>query len=363
MKRAFLLILLPLMVAVAGCSGDAESEASPPDQQELSREDRLAQMRERMRNRPVPVAVTEVQRGRVDAFYSSTTSLSAEEEAVVVARTQGVVEKLFAEEGDQVVAGQPLAQLDTRKLELEVKRTRTNIDSLQRAYARAEQLFEKKMISPDAFDEARFNLEREQASLALQLYDIEEATIRAPIDGVVTIRHIKLGNTLSPNNPAFEVKRTDTIEAILNVPERELSKLKDGQLANVRIDALGKQNFEGVVDRVAPQVDPQSGTFRVTIKLLNPDNLLKPGMFARVDVRFDVSENTLLVARDAVLTQKDENSVFVVRDGLAMRQNVQLGYASGGEVEIREGLGEGDQVVITGQGGLRDGASVRIVQL
>lgn len=358
-----LLLLLPLLVMLSGCSDQAETSATPPAGEEMSREDRMAQMRDRMRNRPVPVAVTEVQRGRVDAFYSSTTSLSAEEEAVVVARTQGVVETLYVEEGDRVTAGTPLAQLDTRKLQLEVNRTRTNIDSLTRAYARAEQLFEKKMISPDAFDQARFNLEREQATLALQLYDIEEATLRAPIDGVVTVRHIKLGNTLTPNNPAFEIKRTDSIEAILNVPERELAKLKEGQLANVRIDALDHQVFEGVVDRVAPQVDPQSGTFRVTVKLSNPANLLKPGMFARVDVRFDVSENTLLVSRDAVLTQKDENSVFVVRDGLAMRQNVQLGYASGGEVEIRDGLGEGDQVVITGQGGLRDGASVRIVQL
>jgi len=80
-------------------------------------------------------------------------------------------------------------------------------------------------------------------------------------------------------------------------------------------------------------------------------------------VRYDSSENTLLVSRDAIVTQKDESSVFVVRDGLAMRQQVVTGYSTGTEVEILEGLGEGDEVVVTGQGGLRDGASVRVVPL
>ena len=126
-------------------------------------------------------------------------------------------------------------------------------------------------------------------------------------------------------------------------------------------DARDRQG--GVVDRVAPEVDPNSGTFRVTISLNNPDNLLKPGMFARVNVRYDSSEDTLLVARDAVVTQKDQNAVFVVRQGKAVRQWVMLGYNMGNLVEIIEGVSEGDQVVISGQGGLRDGTSVRVVSL
>ena len=315
------------------------------------------------RDRPVPVAVTKVERGRVDAFYASSASLTAEEEAAVVARTVGVVEEIFVEEGDHVTAGTPLAQLDTRRLELEVARTRTNIESFERAYVRSKRLHETKMISPDAYDQALYNLEREKASLNLQLYELEEATIKAPIDGVITLRHIKLGNTLSANDPAFELKRSDVIEAVLNVPEKELPKLEKGQLAMVHIDALNDAEFQGVVVRVAPEVDPTSGTFRVTVSLDNPENILKPGMFSRVNVRYDSNEDALLVAREAVVTQKDENSVFVVKSGQAIKQTITLGYAMGSAVEVLDGLGEGDQVVITGQGGLRDGASVRVVSL
>ena len=153
--------------------------------------DRAAMMR-RFQNRPVPVAVSTVHRGRVDAYYNTTTSLSAEEEAVVVARTTGVVEKIFVEEGDLVAAGDPLAQLDTRRLRLEVARTETNIRSLDRAFERSRQLMKTKMISPDAFDQAQFELEREEATLALQQYELEEATVRAPIVGRITMRHIKV---------------------------------------------------------------------------------------------------------------------------------------------------------------------------
>lgn len=350
-------VILSLLVSCGG-EGETAGEAEAP-----TREERLERMRERVQDRPVPVAVAAVSRGRVDAFYASTTTLTSEDEAVVVARTEGIVERIYVEEGDRVAAGDPLAQLDTRRLELEVARTQTNIRSLEQAFKRAQQLYEKKMISPDAFDEAKFALEREQAALALQEYELAEATIRAPIDGVVTVRHIKIGNTLTPNAQAFEIKRAESIEAVLNVPEKELVKLEEGQLAQVSVDALGGQLFEGVVDRVAPEIDAQSGTFRVTVALDNPAGRLKPGMFARVRIRYDSSENALLVARDAVVTREDENSVFVVRDGLATRQTVSLGHASEGEVEVREGLSEGDQVVITGQRGLRDGASVRIVRL
>ena len=325
--------------------------------------DRMALMRGQNQQRPVPVAVAKVQRGRVDAFYATTASLTAAEEASVVARTQGVVQDIFVEEGDIVTAGAPLAQLDTTRLALEVDRTRTNIESFDRAHKRARQLLDTSMISPEIYDQALYNLERENATLALQLYEMEEATIRAPIAGVITLRHIKLGNTLSPNSPAFELKQADSMEAVLNVPEKELIKINEGQLAIVSIDALNDRDFEGVVERIAPEVDASSGTFRVTVALENPDNLLKPGMFVRVNVRFDSSENTLLVNREAVVTQRDENTVFVVRDGLAMRQSVELGYAMGGDVEILNGLDEGDEVIVTGQNGLKDGASVRVVSI
>lgn len=309
----------------------------------------------------VPVATTPVRRGVVDAYFRGATNLSAAEEAAVVARTRGIVEAIFVEEGDAVAEGQPLAQLETERLALEVARSQTQLESLRAAYERAVQMHEAKMISPNDFDTAHYNYEAEKANLAVREYELREATIRAPIEGVVTRRHIKVGHTLNQNGAAFEMKRLRNIEAILNVPEREIPRIRPGQPARVEVDALPDAPLTGRVARVAPEVDADSGTFRVTVSLANEDGRLKPGMFARVDVRVDRREDALLAPLDAVLTLRDQSSLFVVADGVAARRQVTTGYVSDGNIEIVDGVEAGEAVVASGQEGLRDGTPVRVV--
>lgn len=310
----------------------------------------------------IPVAVAQVRRGLIEAFYQGSTNLTAAGEAVVVARTRGVVEAIFAEEGDVVTAGQPLAQLETERLALELARSEAQLERLKTAYERAERMFEAKMISPNDFDDAKFAFAAEETNLQLRQYELREATIRATIDGVVTRRHIKVGHTLNQNTPAFEMKRLDTIEAELNVPEREIVRIRKGQSARVRIDALPDESFSGEVVRVAPEVDPTSGTFRVTVALANTEQQLKPGMFARIDVRIDARPNALLVPLAAVVTRRDRSSVFAVQGETAERRPVATGYFSDGNVEILHGVAEGEWVVTTGQEGLRDGVRVLVVE-
>ena len=310
---------------------------------------------------PVPVNVAQVQRGTVEAYYESSSNLAAAEEAVVVARTQGVVEALYAEEGDAVQAGQALAQLETERLTLELARSRAQLDRLKTAYERAQRMFEARMISPNEHDDAKFAFEAEQTNLRLREYDLKEATIRATIDGVVTRRHIKVGHTLNQNAPAFEMKRLDSIEAQLNVPEREIQNIRPDQYARVHVDALAGARFDGAVARVAPEVDAGSGTFRVTVLLANDGARLKPGMFARVDVRIDERPDALLVPLEAVVTRRDDNSLFVVEGGVVERRAVDMGYVSDGNVEILNGVAAGEWVVTTGHGGLRNGARVAVV--
>lgn len=309
----------------------------------------------------VPVATTPVWRGVVDAYFRGTANLTAAEEAAVVARTRGIVEAFFVEEGDAVRQGEPLAQLETERLTLEVARSQTQLESLRAAYERAVQMHEAKMISPNEFDTAHYNYEAEKANLAVREYELREATIRAPIDGVVTRRYVKVGQTLNLNDPAFEMKRLRDIEAILNVPEREIARIQPGQHARVAVDALPDAQLAGQVARVAPEVDANSGTFRVTVSLANEDGRLKPGMFARVDVRVDRREDALLAPLDAVLVLRDESSLFVVDEGVASRRQVTTGYVSDGNIEIVDGVEAGEAVVNRGQEGLRDGAPVRIV--
>ena len=318
--------------------------------------------RQREAERPaVPVATATVRRGVVDAYFRGATNLTAAEEAAVVARTRGIVEAIFVEEGDAVRQNDPLAQLETERLALEVARSQTQLESLRAAYERATRMHDAKMISPNDFDTAHYNYEAEKANLAVREYELREATIRAPLDGVVTRRHVKVGHTLNPNEPAFEMKRLRNIEAILNVPEREIGRIRPGQHAQVQVDALPETPFPGSVARVAPEVDANSGTFRVTVSLDNDDGRLKPGMFVRVDVRVDRRENALLAPLEAVVALRDQSSLFVIEDGVAARRQVATGYVSDGNIEIVDGVAAGETIVASGQDGLREGAPVRVV--
>lgn len=318
--------------------------------------------RQREAERPaVPVATAKVRRGVVDAYFRGATNLTAAEEAAVVARTRGIVEAIFVEEGDAVRQNDPLAQLETERLALEVARSQTQLESLRAAYERATRMHDAKMISPNDFDTAHYNYEAEKANLAVREYELREATIRAPLDGVVTRRHVKVGHTLNPNEPAFEMKRLRNIEAILNVPEREIGRIRPGQHAQVQVDALPEAPFAGSVARVAPEVDANSGTFRVTVSLDNDDGRLKPGMFVRVDVRVDRRENALLAPLEAVVALRDQSSLFVIEDGVAARRQVATGYVSDGNIEIVDGVAAGETIVASGQDGLREGAPVRVV--
>ncbi len=348
-------------LATTGCGSDTDS-AETPSTADAPAKTRPGRGRPEEQTPAIPVAVAQVRRGLIEAFYQGSTNLSAAGEAVVVARTQGVVEALFAEEGDVVTIGQPLAQLDTERLALELARSEAQLERLKTAYERAERMFEAKMISPNDFDDAKYAFTAEETNLQLRQYELREATIRATIDGVVTRRHIKVGHTLNQNTPAFEMKRLDVIEAELNVPEREIVRIRPRQSARVRIDALPDEKFTGEVLRVAPEVDPTSGTFRVTVALANTERQLKPGMFARIDVRIDARPDALLVPLAAVVTRRDRSSVFVVQGATAERRIVATGYFSDGNVEILDGVDEGEWVVTTGQEGLRDGVSVLVVE-
>lgn len=350
-----------------GAQANAEARPANTEARPGSAEGRAARFRAMARRRgaadrpAVPVATTTVQRGVVDAYFRGATNLAAAEEAAVVARTRGIVEAIFVEEGDAVGQGDPLAQLETERLALEVARSQTQLESLRAAYERATQMHDAKMISPNDFDAAHYSYEAEKANLAVREYELREATIRAPIDGVVTRRHVKVGQTLNLNEPAFEMKRLRDIEAILNVPEREIGRIRPGQHARVEVDALPAAPFAGSVSRVAPEVDANSGTFRVTVSLDNDDGRLKPGMFVRVDVRVDRRENALLAPLEAVVALRDQSSLFVIEDGVAARREVATGYVSDGNIEIVDGVAAGETIVASGQEGLREGTPVRVV--
>ena len=310
---------------------------------------------------PIPVETSLPSRGDIYAVYSGTAPIEAFAEADVVAKVAGEVREILVEEGDDVKQGQVLARLDGDKLRLELSESSARLQKLKRDYDRNVDLKKKGLISTGDFDKIQYDMEALEATYNLAKLELDYTQIRAPIDGVVSERYVKIGNTIEVGDPVFRVTSLDPLVAYLHVPEREYRKIVKGQPAGIEIDALPGETIRASVSRVSPIVDPATGTFKITIEISDPERLIKPGMFGRVGIVYDKHENALQVPRSAILEDGGQNSVFVVEDDKATRKQVTTGYSHKGMVEILDGLGDTDRIITVGQIGLREGATVTII--
>lgn len=312
---------------------------------------------------PIPVEVVRPAREEMLATYSGTATLEAEADAEVIAKVEGEVRRILVEEGDRVRAGQLLAVLDGRQLRLEAAQARAELAKLERDYRRQVELHEKGLIAAGAFESLKFDLDALRARHDLSALKLSYTEIRAPFAGVVASRNVRLGQTLQPGTAAFRVTNATPLKAQVFVPERELRRLRKGQPAAIQVDALTGRSFPARVTLVSPTVDAQTATFKVTVEVDDPGAELKPGMFARVGIVFDRRPDALQIPRVALLDAEGAPSLFVVEDGVARQRSVRTGLADAGRIEILEGLQGGEQVVVVGQSGLKDGNPVRVVTL
>lgn len=350
--RFSLLLGLAAALAMSGCSGGKPAEAGKAAEQ--GKDEKKAEA--------VPVEVAAVAKRTIAASYTGTANLDAPAEAKVVAKTSGVVLQILAEEGQVVKAGQLLARIDPDRPRLEMERARATVRKLENNYRRSQELLAQKLVSAEASDQIRYDLESARASFELAQLELSYTNIVAPISGVIAERMVKPGNLLGLNAPVFRIVDNSRLEAVLNVPERELAIMKSGLSVRMQVDAVPGRSFEGRIDRVSPVVESGSGTFRV-VCAFDSEGALRPGMFGRLEIVYDQRQDALTLPRSALLEGEGEPAVFVVRDGKAQRTPVQLGYVNGTYAEVRGGVAEGDQVVTVGKVTLRDGVSVDVVNL
>jgi len=309
----------------------------------------------------IPVETTLPTRGDIYAVYSGTAPIEAFADAIVIAKVGGEVREILAEEGDDVSSGQVLARLDGDRLRLEKQQVEANLRKLQRDYQRNVDLDDKGLISEGDFEKIRYELEALQAAFDLAALELGYTEIRAPIDGVISERFIKVGNTININEQTFEVTSLQPLIAYLHVPEREYRRIEPGQNAIINVDALSDASFKAVVARISPIVDPETGTFKISIEVSDASRRLKPGMFGRIGIVFDMHANALQIPRSAIVENGGQSSVFVVSEGVVERRVISTGYAESGQIEILKGLDGTDEIVVVGQNGLKDGSKISVI--
>ena len=345
LRPVSLIALLAVALALAGCKpgGDAQAKEAENKGPEAT-----------------PVEVAKVERRAIAASYSNTATLEPVAESQVVAKTSGVALEVMVEEGQQVRAGQVLVRLDADRARLQAAQSAAQLQKLEANFRRAQQLESQQMVSANDLDQLRYDVENARAVNRMANLELSYTQVVAPISGVVASRSIKPGNFVQINSPIFRIVDASRLEATLNVPEREVAKLRPGQAVVLIADALPGKRFAGKVDRVAPVVDTGTGTFRV-VTTFDGNGELQPGMFSRLGINYDQREAALVLPRSALLEDGGEPAAYVVRDGKAMRVTLELGYTEGPWVEVREGLDEGDAVVVAGKSALREGSAVQVL--
>nr|MBP6514605.1 efflux RND transporter periplasmic adaptor subunit [Steroidobacteraceae bacterium] len=265
------------------------------------------------------------------------------------------------EEGSRVRAGQVLARLDGDRLRLEAAQAEANLRKTEKDYARNLELQKRGLVSSTAFDGLKYDLEALRASYDMARLNLSYTEIRAPIDGIVAERKIKVGNMLTVNQELFHITDPDPLLVYVHVPEREMRKLSPGQLADIEVDAVPGTRFTGRIALISPVVDPATATFKAKLEVKDDSGRLLPGMFARVNIVYERREGALQVPRSALVEGDGQPSVFVVVKGKAEQRKVTTGLANGGLIEVTAGLTAGEQVIVVGQGALKQGTAVRIV--
>lgn len=327
-------------------TAESEDEASDDDEQQKA---------------PVPVEVRAIEPGSVSAYLSSTTNLVAEFEVKVLAEVEGRVLSLQVDEGDFVTAGQALATLVRDDQQIALKKAQLKESNARLAYERARDLVDKELISREEYDKLSIDYGIAQQELAEAEWKLAKTTIRAPFSGRVTQRLSQVGQHLQVGDELFQITDFDPLIARIYLPERDVLGLSEGREVRLRLNAADGVVFAGQIRQISPVVDTATGTVKITIEAREVPDDVRPGSFVSVDIIRETRTDALLLPRGAVLRELQKSHVFVAKDEVAQKRPVTLGLEEGDFIEALSGVEAGEKVIIAGQGGLKDGSPVKIL--
>lgn len=345
------------MKTEAALPDSTQADSTASDSSKMKGDNKQAKIEEEL----IPVEVTTVKQGEIASYLLLSSNLETEKMADVFSRVQGLVEKLYVEEGDYVKKSQTLMQLEADEYSLAEEKARINYEQQKSAFERISSMYNKELLSKDEYEQAKFALDAVRIEWEQAKLNLDYTKISTPINGVVVDRLRKIGDRIQTTDKLFTVINTDEMIVIVYVPEKEIMTIKKGQTAYVVSNNIENQRFPGWVKRVSPAVDPQSGTFKVTVGVNNKENKLRPGMFVNVHIVTAIHEDAVLIPKTAIVYENEAMNVFVVRDSVAHKVMLNVGFQDYEKVESLDGIEAGDKVIVVGQAGLKDKTRVNPV--
>ena len=336
----------------------------------------------------VPVEVMKVKRGDIIQSISYTGDINAEFEVNVFSKVPDRIEKFYVDEGDYVRKGDLLASILASTIEQGVKQAeaariaaRVQETNLRLEYERAQRLHKEDAMSQQQYDAiktqyeaARAQVEQAEASVKSAASLLKDAQITAPISGIIGKRYFEDGDMAVPSMPLLRIVQMDRIKIDFNATEQDLGKLALGQEAAVKVRAYPDTVFYGKVSKISPVLDPMTRMAEIEVMVDNKQKLLKPGMFANVDVTTSVLKDVLVIPRHASIestTMEKINGedqviknyyVYTVDSSRAHQRKLDVSYVNHVSMAVVSGVNVGELLVIAGQNNLRDSMLVTTVQ-
>lgn len=357
-RRAASTIALFVTVVLTGCGGEANGHGTNGHGKKGG---------EGKEEPAIAVRAGEVVREPISSLYSTSATLRADRQATVIARTRGVVRRLAIEEGYRVGAEQPLAYLEDDEQKIAAARARTTEETARRDHERLAGLYDRGLVSVDEYETSRRDSEDAAHALDLAELELSRTVIRAPIAGIVVTRHLDVGSTVSDGTPVFDLADLEPLYADINIPERHVTQLGPGQEVWLTADATGAE-AGAIIERIAPSVDPTTGTVKVTVAVEDGSGL-RPGAFVRVDIVTDTHADALVVARSALVAEGRRWHLYrLTDDNTSVEQiEVELGFETGDRIEIAGTtdasleITPGQSVIVVGAPALSNGSKVRVM--
>lgn len=309
----------------------------------------------------------------VRASVELTGGLESRRQSLVASEVSGLVVELERREGETARRGQPLARLRRTVAELrlraaegDLEEARALLELARTNRQRAQQLFEEKVFSQAQLDDAlsqydanQGRVARLEAETARLADELDRTVVRAPFDGVVVAEHTAVGEWIDAGDPVVEMVDMASLEIALEVPEQYFAGLAAGEPVTVVVPALGGEELTGKVRAVVPKADARARTFPLKVAVSDPDGRLGVGMLARVRLPVGAPRESVVVPKDAVVTQGSGRFVFRLdADDRAEQVAVRVGDGVGEWVAVSGGVAAGDRVVVQGNERLQPGQAV-----
>ncbi|WP_442795216.1 efflux RND transporter periplasmic adaptor subunit [Pelobium manganitolerans] len=309
----------------------------------------------------VAVRAAVAERKQVNLDFSANGTFAPSQDLTFSAENSGRVTKITVDEGSRVSRGQVLAYIDDELLDVSVRNAEATYQNALRDLERYESSYKTGGVTQQQLDQAKLGLSNAKANLQQAKRRLSDANIKSPINGIVNKRFIEQGAFVAAGTQLFEIVDVSKLKLALTVNETQVANLKLGDRVKIKSNVFPDQDFAGKITFIAPKAN-ESLNFPVEIELTNSNGKIKAGMYGTAIFEFPKQAPALTVPRAAFVGSVSSNKLFVLQDSVAKERKVIAGRILAEQVEILDGLKEGEKVITSGQINLVDGTKVSVIK-